>query len=116
MRALLGKESERTKKLLKNLLSNLDYPISITTDIWTDVSLSHSYIGITAHFIKSARIKSAFLGLVEIRGSHTADLINQKVSDLLEFYNIDLDKDVYKVVTDNGANMKAAFNEPDLGN
>ena len=79
MRSLLGKESERTKKLLKNLLSNLDYPISITTDIWRDVSLSHSYIGITTHFIKSARIKSAFLGLVEIIGSHTSDLINQKV-------------------------------------
>jgi hypothetical protein len=61
-----------------------------------------------------SRLNSAFLGLREIFGSHTAQLVKETVSDLLDEYGLNLEKDIFKVVSDNGANFKCAFKEKQM--
>jgi hypothetical protein len=119
MRSLLGKETTKMRNIIKAKILKLHNLPSITADIWSDKSLSHSYIGVTLHFVETSsknlnRINSAFLGLREIFGSHTAQLVKETVSDILDEYGLNLEKEIFKVVSDNGANFKCAFKEKQM--
>lgn len=91
------------KKLLKNK------QICLTMDIWTDSLNNKSFIGITCHFLCSEKqkIKQITLGIVHLTATHTARNIADKISEVLEKWNIDV-ADIVIIVTDNAANINAA--------
>ena len=62
------------------------------------------------HFVSDAKIRNAFLGLKSLHGSHTAGRIREHVEEILDEYGLSLDR-VFKIVTDNGSNMVAAFQD-----
>uniref|UniRef100_A0A915CV50 Transposase n=1 Tax=Ditylenchus dipsaci TaxID=166011 RepID=A0A915CV50_9BILA len=108
MKTILFRKSEEVIEKLKHQFSNLTIRPSITVDIWTDESLKNSYLGVTMHLIKVNSLQRVFLGLRHLKFSHTAEYIRAETEELLQVYGLDLSK-VFKVVTDNGSNMKNAF-------
>ena len=102
---------------------------SITLDIWTDKGLKHSYMGIlsknifcdrlensyllgfTLHFCDvDANLQRIFLGLKEIKGSHTGNLIRRETEKTLSEFGLSMEK-LFKVVTDGASNMSKAFKD-----
>jgi hypothetical protein len=63
MKALLLRKADQTKSRLKATIEILKYAPSITLDLWTDESMTNSYLGITIHFIKESALTSALLGI-----------------------------------------------------
>jgi len=69
------------------------------------------FVGITVHCIdKNNTLQRVFLGLKELKGSHTAYLLRTKSEELLEEYGLAI-KYLYKIVTDSGSNILCAFKD-----
>uniref|UniRef100_A0A915DSU8 Uncharacterized protein n=1 Tax=Ditylenchus dipsaci TaxID=166011 RepID=A0A915DSU8_9BILA len=69
------------------------------------------YIGVTLHYCDaSAILRRAFLGLQQLKGSHTGQLIRRETEKILAEYGLSL-FNAFKVVTDAGSNMIKGFNE-----
>ena len=104
---------ETMKKKILHMLSQ-QKSVSLTVDIWSERAM-RSYLGITAHFagkevVQPAGKKKLSSLLLKFRcflGSHTGESIGLAFEQALEEYEIK-DKVTY-VVTDNAANMRAAF-------
>jgi hypothetical protein len=82
--------------------------LSATADVWTDSIMLRSYLGVTLHFIDRNKLKSSSLGVIELKGSHTAENIRARFEEKIGEFGLEYD-DVYVVVTDSAASMKAAF-------
>jgi len=89
---------------VKTMLNNAR-DVAITTDIWTSMN-TESYITITVHFLIQARLKTLVLRTKKLECSHTAVNICDLMTEELKKWNV-FDK-VVAVVTDGGANIKAA--------
>ena len=104
---------ETMKKKILNMLSQ-QKSISLTVDIWSDRTM-RNYLGITAHFAGKEvaqpagkkKLSSLLLKFRRFLGSHTGESIRLAFEQALEEFEIK-DKVSY-VVTDNAANMRAAF-------
>ena len=80
---------------------------AITTDAWTSAAVS-AFMSLTAHYInESFESISLPLECSPFAGSHTAERILEKTSELLQKNAID-EKYVSAVVADNAANQKKA--------
>uniref|UniRef100_A0A915DP34 HAT C-terminal dimerisation domain-containing protein n=1 Tax=Ditylenchus dipsaci TaxID=166011 RepID=A0A915DP34_9BILA len=89
LKTILVDEYSDVKAKIIIELGNINRRVSITCDIWSDSSLLHAYLGITLPILqKGGRLTRVFLGLVELKESHTADLIRSEVSKLLLEFNI----------------------------
>jgi hypothetical protein len=83
---------------------------AITTDIWTDVMNTKSFLGITVHYLQQEILKSITIGVHPLEHSHTSDYIGSTLVTTCEDWNIVKEK-VMVVVTDNAANMVKAVQE-----
>uniref|UniRef100_A0A915E7B4 Transposase n=1 Tax=Ditylenchus dipsaci TaxID=166011 RepID=A0A915E7B4_9BILA len=78
--------------------------LSFTTDIWS--STSYSFISLTAHGINQEWKRDKYvLAIRELQGSHTADVINTAIREILEEWVIKQEV-CHVIVRDGAANMK----------
>lgn len=87
--------------------------IAIAVDLWTKKDMT-PFIGITAHFYDpgAKRRLNCTLAVKPFPHPHTAELIYDKVNEILAYWEIDFDK-VFRVLTDNASNMIKAFRSLD---
>ena len=80
---------------------------SFTTDIWSSRA-NDSYISLTAHFLVNFERQNIVLNVASFNGQHTAENISAKIGTLLQSWGFD-EGDVFLVLRDNAANMRAGF-------
>ena len=91
-------------------INNITSKIALTTDIWSSKYNNTAFLGITMHYINNDwEAKKCLLDFISIEGSHTANLILNKLTNVLQDFNIS-DK-VISLTTDNGSNMLACGRE-----
>lgn len=95
------------KEKLKQRLSFVNHTAG-TLDIWSDRRM-RGYMGITAHWVDPVNFElwRACLGVVRIKGSHTAINILEHLDSIMIEFGIKF-KSV-RIVSDDAANMKKAF-------
>lgn len=91
---------------VREKLSTVDYA-TLTTDLWTDIKNSQSFIDLTVHFIKEQKHNSVTLGVKALHEQHTANNISSWLLEMLEEWNLTLDK-IFSIVTDNARNITLA--------
>jgi hypothetical protein len=90
-------------------ISSNKLPFSIALDIATTKGMRQSFLGIVVLYIDVDLILQRFaLDLIELTERHTAQYVYEVVEDALNEWDLCI-KNVSGVVTDGGANMKAAF-------
>jgi hypothetical protein len=100
---------ERRKNLMDEILQ-IKSKVSLTTDIWTSDITKECYLGITIHFINDNwEMKSFLLDLIQLHGSHSAELITDKILAILDEFKIN--HKIIALTTDNGSNMIACGNQ-----
>ncbi|CAG8453427.1 3191_t:CDS:1 [Scutellospora calospora] len=96
------------RNLIKNYLSNIISKVALTADFWTSLKME-SFLAITIHFIdKNWNLQHFVLDIFQFKGSHTGEIIADKIYNLLEEFEIETK--VISLTTDNGANMISAAN------
>lgn len=104
---------EEIKQNLKQKLFEVGR-VSLCIDLWTRDNSSESYLAITVHFMEPnlAFIRNSLLAMELCPLPHTSENILCLTKNLLKPYEFCLDnKKVYKVITDNGANVKKSFRD-----
>ena len=68
-----------------------------------------SFLGVTAHWIDASSFerKSCGLALQRLKGSHTGEILAERISNIIKEFN--LSNKVVKIVTDNATNFEKAF-------
>ena len=78
--------------------------------MWTHSKTNDSYITVTAQFMDSMfTMQSVVLATRTVSEKHTSECIRECVKSILDEFGARRDDNVF--VTDNAANMKAAFRE-----
>nr|CAD7433796.1 unnamed protein product [Timema monikensis] len=83
--------------------------VALTSDVWSEMMSSRSFIGINAHFLAGGVIKSRCIVTKELEDRHTPVHISEKLEEACQQFGINKDK-ITCIVTDDGANMVAAVN------
>lgn len=109
VKKLVIDKANQTTVSLKEEFKDYRHFISATIDIWTDPSMLHSYIGTTLHFVKSTKLVARYIGVVELTERHTAENVKSTFVNQLQKFGLNME-DLYAIITDNGSNMKKAFN------
>ena len=101
---------EEVKSKIKGALEN-SRRVAVTTDIWSKSMCTDSYIGFTVHFVNVKTKKKEVYRLCcrEFNVSHTAANISKIMTTI--FKEFDIQSKVFRVLTDNAANMIAAFRD-----
>jgi len=82
--------------------------VGVTTDGWTHTITNEQYITTTVHFIdKEWNMHAHILATRQADEKHTAEYIRNFVAEILSEFGLQKEGNVF--VTDNAANMKAAF-------
>lgn len=84
--------------------------MSLTTDIWTDIINTKSYIGLTGHFIDQRKLKSIVFGVRKLDHNHTSEYISQILKEMCDEWGIKPNK-IPVIVTDNAANIVKAVKD-----
>lgn len=82
--------------------------ICLSADIGTTKGMRYSYLAIMAHVFIDCEAVSLALDIVYLEESHTADYVRQCFVDVIDKFKINPSK-IFRVITDSGANMRAAF-------
>ena len=108
MRKEINKLYEEVKSILDEALTNAR-KVSLTADIWTQINMLQSYLGITVHYFnpKMKRRSSHKLAMREFPNPHTAARICDLLFAVIEEHGIS--EKVDYVVPDNGSNMVAGL-------
>ena len=108
LRRMVSTEYDVAVEELKTELNNVKFvSLSLTTDLWSSLN-SESYIGVSCHYYTDVyELRSCVTEAKQIVGQHTAELIAEKLGEVVEFW--DLTGKVVAIITDNAANMKAAI-------
>ncbi|CAB5142161.1 unnamed protein product [Rhizophagus irregularis] len=108
----ISKTFEIGKVTLKNQLVQVKH-ISLTLDAWS--SPAHlPYLGVTAHWITSDfEPNEVLLSIKELPYPYGATEIQEHLIDL--FYEWEIESKIIALVTDNGSNIKKAYNEIGIG-
>uniref|UniRef100_A0A915EAV8 Uncharacterized protein n=1 Tax=Ditylenchus dipsaci TaxID=166011 RepID=A0A915EAV8_9BILA len=97
LKSLVLDQFKHQKVKIKEELSKISHRFSLTC--------------VTLHYCDaSAILRRAFLGLQQLKGSHTGQLIRRETEKILAEYGLSL-FNAFKVVTDAGSNMIKGFNE-----
>ena len=105
---LLPASFKKVQEAIKKLLSTTS-TCNITLDIWSSRRM-HGYMGITCHFVTDSwEIKSLLLACSKLQGRHTGENIVAEYEEVISFYGLE-DK-VFRIITDNAANMKRGFQD-----
>ncbi|CAG2065777.1 unnamed protein product, partial [Timema podura] len=81
---------------------------ALTSDVWSEIMSSRSFIGITAHFLEAGIIKSRCIVTKELEDRHTSVYISEKLEEICQQFGINKDK-IPCIVTDSGTSMVAAI-------
>jgi len=99
----------QSKKKLKDELAK-QWRIAVTCDMWTHEATNSPYITVTTHYIDEHwQLCASVLATRAMEERKTAENIKLTVADILEEFGAGRQDNFY--VTDNGANIKAAFND-----
>lgn len=105
------------KVLLKTSFEDMQ-SCAVTCDGWTHESTNASYITVTVHYVDNSwKLQNSIIATRRVDESHTADCIRSTVVGILMEFGIlksnenGVIHDTNVYVTDNAANMKAAFRE-----
>ncbi|XP_066585505.1 E3 SUMO-protein ligase ZBED1-like [Prorops nasuta] len=104
---LIEEKYNLLSSIISDRLSQVEC-ISLTTDIWTDTLNTKSFLGITAHYIDSEKLKSATLSVVELSDRHTSNNIGDWILEVLELWRIKIEN-IVAIVSDNASNMTKAI-------
>jgi len=100
---------DQTKEIVKEQLAGSEY-IAITTDGWTDDYRKVSYVTVTAHYFDTdLNLRSAILNTGPVEEKRTGQILGTVVTKVVEDFRFSINK--VTVVTDNAANMIAAFRD-----
>ena len=91
--------SEIYKEKLKGVTDK-----TLTTDLWTDILNTRSFLGITAHFLDGLKMATVILGCYEFSVSHTFANITEKIRELCAGWGI-IKEQLSAIVTDNASNV-----------
>ncbi|XP_023212104.1 zinc finger BED domain-containing protein 4-like [Centruroides sculpturatus] len=95
---------------IKKKLEDTDY-ISITTDLWTCLQNSVSFLSFTAHWLdRDFNLTHAALNVKHFEGQHTAQNIANALQEILSRWECPLSK-IHVIVHDNGRNIVKAVSE-----
>lgn len=85
--------------------------MSLCTDIWSRPCMTASFLGITCHYFNHNDFKrhNITLAVHHFPSPHTADRVLDVFESAIGSWNISKSR-VFRVLTDNGSNMIAAFN------
>lgn len=108
-RTVIPGEYDKIKNHLEVILSNNN--LAFTSDMWTDEYTQRSFLTLTAHYInEDFELKTNVLGTREfLLEKKTSGNIHDFVIELLVEFKIEEKIKHGVIVTDNGANMVAAF-------
>ena len=114
-RSKIGKEIDQIYSKLKHDITeslNLAEKISFCVDVWSKKGMSASFLGLTAHYYhREKKVKcNEAIAVRRFESPHTADRVSQLVDTILEEWHIPYYK-VFRILTDNGSNMLAAFKQ-----
>ena len=110
---LVPLEFERIENKIKGILNLADY-CSITVDLWSNRSM-RAYMGITCHLIdNNYKLHSFLLQCERFKGNHTAANISLRVQAVIAKFELAEKLDF--IISDNAANMVAAFDLPAFSN
>ena len=104
------KAYKRRKAELVAYFSQNDLNVSICSDIWSDHSQTHSYMGVTCHFIdRHFLMQKRLLAFRVFDDSHTAQNIAMMIRTILEEYRL-LNR-VFSIGFDNASSNTASIRE-----
>ncbi|CAG9827342.1 unnamed protein product [Diabrotica balteata] len=106
---LMDTKYEVIANLYKTKFSEISH-FSVTCDVWSEMMSCRSFLGVTVHFIEDRKLTSVSIDLSELSERHTSDYISTQLLEILNRWNIDLEK-VEAVVTDGGTNMLKAISD-----
>ena len=98
----LSKDYKRFLKTVKD--------ITLTTDLWSDTLNTRSFLGITAHFLQGSEIVSGVIGVYDFPTTHTSAHLEEKLRDVCNEWEINLDQ-ISAIVTDNASNIVKAMED-----
>ena len=86
--------------------------ISVCADIWSKPGMTASFLGITAHYFsyQDSQRHNVTLAISRLPSPHTADRILEAFDTIICQWDIPHSK-LFRVLTDNGSNMVAAFKD-----
>lgn len=79
--------------------------VAITTDVWTSLN-TDSYLTLTVHFLSETVLKTFVLCTKKLESNHTGVYLSEIMTN--ELHNWNIFNKVVAVVTDGGANIRAA--------
>lgn len=106
---LIDIKYDAISELIKTILDKVQ-SFCLTTDVWTDVMNTRSYLGLTCHFLEEGSLKSIVIGVQNLDESHTADYLQNIIKTLCVDWRIDPLK-ILAILTDNGANIVKAVHD-----
>ncbi|XP_011880013.1 PREDICTED: zinc finger BED domain-containing protein 4-like, partial [Vollenhovia emeryi] len=93
----------KIRNIIKELVS-----YCLTADIWTNIQITTSYLGLTLHYYKNGKnMQSVTIGVQILDESYTAGYISTIILEISCQWGIEMDK-ISVIVTDNGENMVKA--------
>lgn len=105
----LDEKFENVKLFLKTKLNQIEW-MSLTSDIWTDVLNTKSYICLTAHYVKDLSMESIIFAVKPLEIDHTSENIKMIIEDILLDWNLNKEK-IVCTVTDGAASIVKAFHD-----
>lgn len=104
-RTLIPNVYETTRAKVFGLISNAKH-VAITSDIWTSMN-TESYLTATVHFFDTdLQLRTFVLTTEKLTSNHTAQYLSEVLHGIFDNWNIQTK--VCAIVTDSGANIKAA--------
>lgn len=110
---LLDSKYEVISNIICSKIECAEY-YSLTTDIWTDVLNSKSFLGVTIHMVQSNKMYSCTLEVHQRYERHLSTYISEQLGIICQKCRVVNDK-ITAVVTDGAVNMKCAV-ESSFGN
>ena len=106
----IDKVYQQLKERIKSVLDDSS-SISLCADIWSKPGMTASFLGITAHCftLNTDNRHTLCIGLKRFPSPHTGARIAELLQTVVDQWCIDSSK-LFRVLTDNGSNMVAAFN------
>ena len=98
-----------TLPLIQQFIENNAISVSLTTDMWTGRN-RQGFLGVTCFFLdKNFVIQEVVLTIEYVKYPHTAQNIADALFNILDQWKIR--NKVFKITTDNGANIKKAIKD-----
>lgn len=106
---LIDSKYEIISNILKEKLYNIQN-YCLTTDVWTDVMNTRSYLGLTCHFFEEGSLKSIAIGIQVLDDNHSSYYLQNIIKTLCVDWKIESNK-IVAILTDNGANIVKAVHD-----